>query len=71
MFLLLQVHTDLCGKIWKPVFVAVTNIDMLLYDFVPITKEDWASPVQSYPILATRYRSFYDLDISVSVKFIK
>jgi len=49
-----QVHADHSGKSWKAVFAAVTSIDLLLFDCVPITKEEWSNPVVSHPILATR-----------------
>lgn len=39
---------------WKPVFLALTDKDMLLYDAVAFTLEDWASPFMSHPLLATR-----------------
>lgn len=43
---------------WKPVFLALTDKDMLLYDAVAFTLEDWASPFMSHPLLATRYPIF-------------
>ncbi|XP_045191737.1 beta-1-syntrophin-like isoform X1 [Mercenaria mercenaria] len=39
---------------WKPVFIALTDKDMLMYDTVPWSKEEWATPFQSHPLLATR-----------------
>ncbi|KAL5020971.1 hypothetical protein ScPMuIL_000126 [Solemya velum] len=39
---------------WKPVLMALTDKDMLLYDTAPWTKEEWATPFQSHPLLATR-----------------
>ncbi|XP_062579848.1 beta-1-syntrophin-like [Saccostrea cucullata] len=39
---------------WKPVFIALTDNDMLLYDTAPWSKEEWATPFQSHPLLATR-----------------
>ena len=39
---------------WKPVFAALTDKDILLYDMVPWTCDDWASPYISHPLLATR-----------------
>ena len=39
---------------WKPVFAALTDKDILLYDTVPWSCEDWASPYISHPLLATR-----------------
>lgn len=40
---------------WKPVFAALTDKDILLYDMVPLSCEDWANPYISHPLLATRY----------------
>ncbi|CAG5136230.1 unnamed protein product [Candidula unifasciata] len=40
--------------IWKPVFMALTDKDILLYDTAPWSKEEWATPFQSHPLLATR-----------------
>ncbi|KAK0042923.1 beta-1-syntrophin [Biomphalaria pfeifferi] len=40
--------------IWKPVFMALTDKDILLYDTAPFSKEEWATPFQSHPLLATR-----------------
>ena len=42
---------------WKPVFAALTDKDILLYDITPLSCEDWASPYISHPLLATRYRA--------------
>ncbi|OWF36249.1 Beta-1-syntrophin [Mizuhopecten yessoensis] len=39
---------------WKPVFIALTDKDALLYDTAPWSKEEWATPFQSHPLLATR-----------------
>lgn len=40
---------------WKPTFVAITDKDFLLYDAAPTCKDEWASPVHSHSILATRF----------------
>lgn len=42
-------HTD-----WKPVFLALTEKDMLLYVAAPWSRDDWSAPVTSHPLLATR-----------------
>jgi len=42
------------GLEWKPVFAALTDKDILLYDMVPITCDDWANQYISHPLLATR-----------------
>jgi len=39
---------------WKPVFAALTDKDMLLYDVAPVTLDDWAQHYISHPLLATR-----------------
>ncbi|CAC5357468.1 Alpha-1-syntrophin,Beta-1-syntrophin,Beta-2-syntrophin [Mytilus coruscus] len=39
---------------WKPVFLAVTDKDLMMYDTAPWSKEEWATPFQSHPLLATR-----------------
>ncbi|XP_023234914.1 beta-1-syntrophin-like [Centruroides sculpturatus] len=39
---------------WRPVFVAITDRDLLFYDLVPWTKEAWAVPVHSFPLVQTR-----------------
>ncbi|KAK2181326.1 hypothetical protein NP493_403g02013 [Ridgeia piscesae] len=39
---------------WKPVFVALTDKNMLLYDKAPRSRQDWAAPYLSHSILATR-----------------
>ena len=39
---------------WKPVFAALTDKDVLLYDMVPLSVEDWTQPYISHPLLATR-----------------
>lgn len=46
---------DPSGKVQnRPVFMAVTSRDVLLYDLVPWTKEAWAVPVHSFPLIHTR-----------------
>ncbi|XP_043837068.1 beta-2-syntrophin [Dromiciops gliroides] len=39
---------------WRPVLMAVTEKDLLLYDYMPWTRDAWASPCHSYPLIATR-----------------
>uniref|UniRef100_A0A8C5X560 Syntrophin beta 2 n=1 Tax=Malurus cyaneus samueli TaxID=2593467 RepID=A0A8C5X560_9PASS len=39
---------------WRPVLMAVTDKDLLLYDGMPWTRDAWASPCHSYPLVATR-----------------
>ncbi|XP_014786662.1 beta-1-syntrophin [Octopus bimaculoides] len=49
-----QLLNDQGTPTWKPVFVALTDQDMLLYDTAPWSKEEWATPFQSHSLLATR-----------------
>ncbi|XP_054159174.1 beta-1-syntrophin-like isoform X2 [Oppia nitens] len=39
---------------WNPVFLAVTDRDLLFYDLVPWTREAWAVPVHTYPLIYIR-----------------
>ncbi|XP_070617829.1 beta-2-syntrophin isoform X2 [Erythrolamprus reginae] len=39
---------------WRPVLLAVTEKDLLLYDSVPWTRAAWDAPCHSYPLVATR-----------------
>ena len=52
-----QVHLggDSSHTEWKPVFVALTEKDMLLYVAAPWSRDDWSAPVMSHPLLATRW----------------
>ena len=52
-----QVHLggDPSRTDWKPVFMALTDKDMLLYEAVPFSREDWSNPFMSHPLLATRW----------------
>uniref|UniRef100_T1J2B7 PH domain-containing protein n=1 Tax=Strigamia maritima TaxID=126957 RepID=T1J2B7_STRMM len=49
-----KVTGEKSGLQWKPVFGVVTEKDFLLYDAVPWTKDSWASPSLSYPLITTR-----------------
>ncbi|XP_077982184.1 beta-1-syntrophin-like [Glandiceps talaboti] len=49
-----QCHNEGSSPHWKQVFVALTDKDTLMYDSVPWTREEWAAPYQSHPLLATR-----------------
>ncbi|XP_072823725.1 beta-2-syntrophin isoform X2 [Vicugna pacos] len=46
---------------WRPVLMAVTEKDLLLYDCMPWTRDAWASPCHSYPLVATRVETHRDL----------
>lgn len=51
----LQVYQSGSGHpSWKPIFVAVSDRDLLLYDSAPSSKEAWATPMQTHPLIATR-----------------
>ncbi|XP_077611595.1 beta-2-syntrophin [Crocuta crocuta] len=39
---------------WRPILMAVTEKDLLLYDCMPWTRDAWASPCHSYSLVATR-----------------
>ncbi|NWU73674.1 SNTB2 protein, partial [Pterocles burchelli] len=49
-----QARLDGGRQQWRPVLVAVTEKDLLLYDGMPWTRDAWASPCHSYPLVATR-----------------
>ncbi|XP_053126644.1 beta-2-syntrophin isoform X2 [Hemicordylus capensis] len=49
-----QARLDGGRQQWRPVLLAVTEKDLLLYDCMPWTRDAWASPCHSYPLLATR-----------------
>ncbi|MGH0123680.1 UNVERIFIED_CONTAM: hypothetical protein FKN15_028911 [Acipenser sinensis] len=50
-----QIKLDGGRHQYKPVVMALTEKDVLLYDSMPWTREAWASPNLSHPLLATRY----------------
>lgn len=56
-----QVHLggDSSHTEWKPVFVALTEKDMLLYVAAPWSRDDWSAPVMSHPLLATRWSTLF------------
>uniref|UniRef100_A0A8D2J8S7 Syntrophin beta 2 n=1 Tax=Varanus komodoensis TaxID=61221 RepID=A0A8D2J8S7_VARKO len=49
-----QARLDGGRQQWRPVLLAVTEKDLRLYDCMPWTRDAWASPCHSYPLLATR-----------------
>ncbi|XP_030060509.1 beta-2-syntrophin [Microcaecilia unicolor] len=49
-----QLKLDGGRQHWRPILMAVTEKDLLLYDCMPWTRDSWASPCQSYPLIATR-----------------
>ncbi|XP_064640760.1 beta-2-syntrophin-like isoform X2 [Lineus longissimus] len=49
-----QIHSEQGNPSWKPVFCAVSDKDMMLFESAPWTKEEWVKPFQTHPIIATR-----------------
>uniref|UniRef100_A0A8C5RUW0 Beta-2-syntrophin n=1 Tax=Laticauda laticaudata TaxID=8630 RepID=A0A8C5RUW0_LATLA len=49
-----QARLDGGRQNWRPVLLAMTEKDLLLFDSVPWTRDAWASPCHSYPLVATR-----------------
>uniref|UniRef100_A0A8D0GL19 Beta-2-syntrophin n=1 Tax=Sphenodon punctatus TaxID=8508 RepID=A0A8D0GL19_SPHPU len=49
-----QARLDGGRQQWRPILMAVTEKDLLLYDCMPWTRDAWASPCHSYPLIATR-----------------
>ncbi|XP_039186792.1 beta-2-syntrophin [Crotalus tigris] len=49
-----QARLDGGRQHWRPILLAVTEKDLLLFDSVPWTRDAWASPCHSYPLVATR-----------------
>ncbi|CAL8081936.1 unnamed protein product [Calicophoron daubneyi] len=49
-----EVTSTMVHTTWKPVFAALSDRDLLLYDTAPTTKEEWANPSQAHPLIATR-----------------
>uniref|UniRef100_A0A3P8V4E8 Syntrophin, basic 1 n=1 Tax=Cynoglossus semilaevis TaxID=244447 RepID=A0A3P8V4E8_CYNSE len=50
----LAAKTESEKQSWRPVLVVLTEKDLLLYDRLPRSKEDWQNPAHNYPLLATR-----------------
>ena len=42
---------------YRPVVMALTEKDILLFDSVPWSREAWSNPLLTHPILATRSHS--------------
>ncbi|XP_061450703.1 beta-2-syntrophin [Rhineura floridana] len=49
-----QARLDGGRQQWCPALLAMTEKDLLLYDSMPWTRDAWASPCHSYPLVATR-----------------
>ena len=54
MFFTLQISSLDGTDSFRPVFVALTQTDILIYDQVPAVKPDWAQARASRPSIATR-----------------
>ncbi|VDK64222.1 unnamed protein product, partial [Gongylonema pulchrum] len=39
---------------WRPMFAVLTLNDLLFYNSVPVLKSEWASPMITRPLIATR-----------------
>lgn len=53
-------HDSIGNFKWNPVFLAVTNRDLLYYDLVPWTREAWAVPVHTFPLIHLRLVQNYN-----------
>jgi hypothetical protein len=51
--------SSLMSENWQPVFVALTDRDVLLYDSVPWSIDGWTKPSARIPLLMTRYYYYY------------
>ncbi|KAL4623570.1 beta-2-syntrophin [Arapaima gigas] len=49
-----QVHLDGGRHQYRPVVMALTEKDIMLFESVPWTQEAWATPLLTHPLLATR-----------------
>ncbi|XP_066505703.1 beta-2-syntrophin [Hoplias malabaricus] len=49
-----QIPLDAGRHQFRPIVVAVTEKDILLFDSVPWTREAWSTPLITHPLLATR-----------------
>ena len=41
--------------LWKPTFIVLTNEEILLYNQVPSSKEEWLKPIVRYSLIITRF----------------
>lgn len=51
---LLQVQLEGGRQQFRPVVMALTEKDILLFESVPWSRESWSMPVLTHPLLATR-----------------
>lgn len=59
---------SLCEN-WQPIFVALTDRDLLLYDTAPWSIDGWTKPSARIPLLMTRYSSSCSFSIRVTNEF--
>lgn len=52
----LQVQLEGGRQQYRPVVMALTEKDILLFESVPWSRESWSMPLLTHPLLATRYR---------------
>ena len=45
--------------LWKPTFIVLTNEEILFFNQVPGSKEEWLKPVFRYSLLVTRFVNLY------------
>jgi hypothetical protein len=55
---------------WQSVFAAVTDRELRLYESAPWSPEAWGAPVDTCPLLSTRYGRIF-ITVSLTVKFIR
>ncbi|CAG5131231.1 unnamed protein product [Candidula unifasciata] len=53
-----QLTGDQTTPVWKPVFMALLDNDIVLYNSAPLSKEGWATPSQCIALLASRFVHF-------------
>ncbi|BFZ19587.1 hypothetical protein BsWGS_22626 [Bradybaena similaris] len=53
-----QLTGDQTTAVWKPVFMALLDNDIVLYNSAPLNKEGWATPSQCIALLASRFVHF-------------
>ncbi len=41
--------------LWKPTFIVLTNEELLLFNQVPLSKDEWLQPISRYSLIATRF----------------
>lgn len=56
VFLHPQVQLEGGRQQYRPMVMALTEKDILLFESVPWSRESWSMPLLTHPLLATRYR---------------